>query len=194
MAMDFVRNMEDAADRYEREVAKFGPQGGMPRQSTIKEANEQALQGVVELEHARAEAEARQDVIDYYSAQNERYEHDGEPVDEDSFQRQVDAAYDAEIDAKRNETDFYEAVYRVDPVLTDYTRENLGSSYEEFVTQKRFEEQAAREAELEAQRAEAREMGGAKSTFMNEKTGEFYQTLTPNGEDNHDDYGFDEPN
>lgn len=194
MAMDFVRNMEDAADRYEREVAKFGPQGGMPRQSTIKEANEQALQGVVELEHARAEAEARQDVIDYYSAQNERYEHDGEPVDEDSFQRQVDVAYDAEIDAKRNEMDFYEAVYRVDPVLTDYTRENLGSSYEEFVTQKRFEEQAAREAELEAQRAEAREMGGAKSTFMNEKTGEFYQTLTPNGEDNHDDYGFDEPN
>jgi hypothetical protein len=184
--------MEDAADQYEREVAKFGAHGGLPRQSTIQNVNEQALQGVLELEHIRVEAEARQDTIDYYSARNEQYEYRGEPIPDDALEAMTDKAYQAEIDTDRDTEAFYEAVYRVDAVLTEETRENLGQDYEDFANNKRLEEQEARDAELEAARAEAREMGGAKSTFMDKRTGEYYQTLTPNGEDNHDDFGFDE--
>lgn len=190
--MDFVRNMEDAADQYEREVAKFGAHGGLPRQVTIQNANEQALQGVLELENARAEAEVRQDTIDYYSARNEQYEYNGEPIPDDALEKLADKAYQAEGDMARDKEAFYEAVYRVDAVLTEETRENLGQDYEDFANNKHLEEQEARDAELEAARAEAREMGGAKSTFMDERTGEYYQTLTPNGEDSHDDFGFDD--
>ena len=192
----FVYDMEGAASKYEREVAKFGPQGGMPRQSTIREANEAALEGTVALANAQAYAEVRQETLDYYSMLNERYDVDSgdHPTDED-IERQRDSVDKALSQDQQNEHDFYEAVYRVDPILTDYTRDNLGQPYEDFVNQKRFEEQEARDHELEAQRAEAREMGGARSTFVDQKTGETYQSLiSPNGEDTKDDYGFDEFN
>ena len=192
----FVYDMEGAASKYEREVAKFGPQGGMPRQSTIREANEAALEGTVALANAQAYADARQDTLDYHSMLNERYDIDtGDRPTEDDVERERESVKDALSQDQQNERDFYEAVYRVDPILTDYTRENLGQPYEDFVTQKRFEEQEARDHELEAQRAEAREMGGARSAFVDQKTGDTYQSLTsPDGEDTKDDYGFDEFN
>lgn len=192
----FVYDMENAASKYEREVEKFGANGGMPRQSTIKAANEAALEGTVALANAQAYAEVRQETLDYYSMLNERYDVDSgdHPTDED-IERQRDSVDKALSQDQQNEHDFYEAVYRVDPILTDYTRDNLGQPYEDFVNQKRFEEQEARDHELEAQRAEAREMGGARSTFVDQKTGETYQSLiSPNGEDTKDDYGFDEFN
>ena len=192
----FVYDMENAASKYEREVEKFGTNGGMPRQSTIKAANEAALEGTVALANAQAYAEVRQETLDYYSMLNERYDVDSgdHPTDED-IERQRDSVDKALSQDQQNEHDFYEAVYRVDPILTDYTRDNLGQPYEDFVNQKRFEEQEARDHELEAQRAEAREMGGARSTFVDQKTGETYQSLiSPNGEDTKDDYGFDEFN
>ena len=196
MDRDFVSRMEEAADKYEREVEKFGAKGELPRQATIQNANEQALQGTVALANAQAYADARQDTLDYHSMLNERYDIDtGDRPTEDDVERERESVKDALSQDQQNERDFYEAVYRVDPILTDYTRENLGQPYEDFVTQKRFEEQEARDHELEAQRAEAREMGGARSAFVDQKTGDTYQSLTsPDGEDTKDDYGFDEFN
>lgn len=195
MDRDFVSRMEEAADKYEREVEKFGAKGELPRQATIQNANEQALQGTVALANAQAYAAARQDTLDYHSMLHEWADRDvvEDWPTEDDIEREYDSVSNAWLRDQQNERDFYEAVYRVDPILTDYTRENLGQHYEDFVNQKHLEEQELRDAELNAQRAEAREMGGAKSVFR-DKTGGYYQSLvSPDGEDTHDDYGFDEP-
>ena len=194
----FVYDMQNAASKYEHEVEKFGTNGGMPRQSTIRAANEAALEGTVALANAQVYAEVRQETLDYYSMLNERYDvdHGDRPTDEE-MEQQRDSVEKALSQDQQNEHDFYEAVYRVDPILTDYTRDNLGQPYEDFVNQKRFEEQEARDHELEAQRAEARSMGGAQSTFINKETGESYQSLTqPDeyGNPREDEYGFDEFN
>ena len=201
MNTDFIRNVDEAADRYEREVAKFGAHGGMPRQSTIDEANKQVVLGVNALYEAQVLADARQETIDYYSMLNERYEREGvgEPSDE-MLERELEAQQADGSEFASNQLRFYEAVYRVDAVLTPETREELeagagatGYSYEAFVNNKHLEEQQARDAELEAVRNEAGSMGGAKSTFVDKTTGATYQSLvSPDGEDTKDDYGFDD--
>lgn len=96
--------------------------------------------------------------------------------------------FDSEIDSVK--TGFYTDVYHVDSVLTEDTRQNLGSEYASFALEQKHLESDYTFSNLQE---ESRRQNGAKSTFFDRETGESYLSLvSPNGEPTNDPYGFDE--
>ena len=96
--------------------------------------------------------------------------------------------FDDEIESVK--TGFYTNVYHVDSVLTEETKQNLGSEYAEFVVEQHNLESATTFSRLQQ---EAREQNGARSTFFDKETGQSYLSLTDEfGNSTNDPYAYDE--
>ena len=185
------------ADRYDREMAKFGSL----RSSSEKRINEDVMKALEDTVNAQSEVLAVGEYAEQVPALNDQIlEREGftrremeegrlpaymsDMVHDESV---VGVDYDKQADDLQES--LFAAVYRVDPILSADTRASLGPEYQAYVKDR--DRQISQQ--LEADRAAARRQNGARSTFFDRQTGESYLSLVDeSGRDTQDPYAFDE--
>ena len=185
------------ADRYDNEMSKFGSL----RQSSVKRINDDVMRSIddvgqslfeidIEKEAAGSTAFMNDQLLAREGFTRKEFEEGRLPAYmENQMHDESDRDRDFDGEAKSLQESFFDAVYRVDPVLTDKTREALGPDYAAFVEERDME--TARQ--MSGAPADARHQNGARATLVDREAGESHLSLVDDyGQPTNDPYAFDE--
>lgn len=185
------------ADRYDNEMSKFGSL----RQSSVKRINDDVMRSIDDVGQSLFEIDIEKEAAGSTVFMNDQllaregftrkeFEEGRLPAYmENQMYDESDRDRDFDGEAKSLQESFFDAVYRVDPVLTDKTREALGPDYAAFVEERDME--TARQ--MSDAQADARRQNGARSTLFDRETGESHLSLVDDyGQPTNDPYAFDE--